>query len=107
MSVAPAAAAEGVDSGRGFRPLMMMGEMTGIFEWVVVMPQSSRSGRLSSSSPAQSMWLPGVEGRFSAMATALTLSTRASMSLFRLTEVTGVRGFVGTRCGGGSLTGAV
>ena len=44
---------------------------------VVVIPQSSRSGRLSSSSPAQSIWLElGVIGL--SIATDLTRSTRAS-----------------------------
>ena len=44
-------------------------------------PQSSRSGRLSSSSPAQSIWLPGVEGLWS-MAKDLTCSTSESMFAF-------------------------
>ena len=43
-------------------------------------PQSSRSGRLSSSS-AQSIWLPGVEGLWS-MAKARTCSTSESMFVF-------------------------
>jgi hypothetical protein len=44
-------------------------------------PQSSRSGRLSSSSPAQSIWLPGVDGLWS-MAKARTCSTSESMFVF-------------------------
>ena len=44
-------------------------------------PQSSRSGRLSSSSPAQSIWLPGVEGLWS-IAKARTCSTSESMFVF-------------------------
>jgi hypothetical protein len=44
-------------------------------------PQSSRSGRLSSSSPAQSIWLPGVEG-LGSMAKARTCSTSESMFVF-------------------------
>jgi hypothetical protein len=47
-------------------------------------PQSSRSGRLSSSSPAQSIWLPGVEGLLWSMAKARTCST--SESIFALAE---------------------
>lgn len=59
-------------------------------------PQSSRSGRLSSSSPAQSIWLPGVDGLWS-MAKARTCSTSDSMFVFVEKLVT-----VGPaeRCGG-------
>lgn len=59
-------------------------------------PQSSRSGRLSSSSPAQSIWLPGVDGLWS-MAKARTCSTSESMFVFVEKLVT-----VGPaeRCGG-------
>jgi hypothetical protein len=62
-------------------------------------PQSSRSGRLSSSSPAQSIWLPGVDGRGS-MAKARTCSTSESMFVFVENDVT-----VGPaeRCGGASF----
>ena len=62
-------------------------------------PQSSRSGRLSSSSPAQSIWLPGVDGRWS-MAKARTCSTSESMFVFVEKDVT-----VGPaeRCGGASF----
>jgi hypothetical protein len=49
-------------------------------------PQSSRSGRLSSSSPAQSIWLPGVEGLWS-MAKARTCSTSESMFVFAAEEL--------------------
>lgn len=61
-------------------------------------PQSSRSGRLSSSS-AQSIWLPGVDGRWS-MAKARTCSTSESMFVFVENDVT-----VGPaeRCGGASF----
>jgi hypothetical protein len=48
---------------------------------LVETPQSSRSGRLSSSSPAQSIWLPGVDGLWS-MAKARTCSTSESMFVF-------------------------
>ena len=58
-------------------------------------PQSSRSGRLSSSSPAQSIWLPGVEGLWS-MAKARTCSTSESMFVFAAEELA----TVGERCGG-------
>ena len=62
-------------------------------------PQSFRSGRLSSSSPAQSIWLPGVDGRWS-MAKARTCSTSESMFVFVEKDVT-----VGPaeRCGGASF----
>src|SRR5712691_4803324 len=62
---------------------------------LVETPQSSRSGRLSSSS-AQSIWLPGVEGLWS-MANARTCSTNESMFVFVEKLVT-----VGPaeRCGG-------
>lgn len=59
-------------------------------------PQSSRSGRLSSSSPAQSIWLPGVEGLWS-MAKARTCSTSESMFVFA--EELGTVGLA-ERCGG-------
>ena len=61
-------------SGRDRRPSTMMGDMTS--RWVavvvdVVTPQSSKSGSVSSSSRAQSIWLLGVDGLWS-IATALT-----------------------------------
>jgi hypothetical protein len=59
-------------------------------------PQSSRSGRLSSSSPAQSIWLPGVEG-LGSMARARTCSTNESM--FVLAEEVATVG-IAERCGG-------
>ena len=52
-------------------------------------PQSSRSGRLSSSSPAQSIWLPGVEGLWS-MAKARTCSTSESMFVFAEEPIVGL-----------------
>ena len=63
---------------------------------LVETPQSSRSGRLSSSSPAQSIWLPGVDGLWS-MAKARTCSTNESIFAFVEKLVT-----VGPaeRCGG-------
>ena len=57
---------------RSCRPLLALLSVT------LLTPQSSKSGKLSSSSPAQSMWLPGVFGL--SMATARTRSTSASMS---------------------------
>lgn len=45
---------------------------------VDVMPQSSKSGNVSSSSPAQSRWLPGVVGLFS-IAIARARSTKLSI----------------------------
>lgn len=77
---------------------------------IVVIPQSLRSGRLSSSSPAQSIWLPGVEGRASAIAVARTRSTRASILLRMIVESpssvleTRVESQLGDRCGGASLS---
>jgi hypothetical protein len=58
----------------------VVGGSSGCTEAVIpsVYPQSFKSGRLSSSS-AQSIWLPGVCGR--SIATDLTRTTRASMSL--------------------------
>jgi hypothetical protein len=64
-------------------------------------PQSSRSGRLSSSSPAQSIWLPGVEGLWS-MAKARTCST--SESMFVLVKELATGGLA-ERCGGVFLNG--
>ena len=64
-------------------------------------PQSSRSGRLSSSSPAQSIWLPGVEGLWS-MAKARTCSTNESIFVFVETLVTVGMG-PAERCGGASF----
>lgn len=64
-------------------------------------PQSSRSGRLSSSS-AQSIWLPGVEGLWS-MAKARTCSTSESMFVFA--EELATVGLVAERCGGGFFGG--
>ena len=60
-------------------------------------PQSSRSGRLSSSSPAQSIWLPGVEGLWS-MAKARTCSTSESMFVFAAEEL--ATAGLAERCGG-------
>ena len=73
-------------SGNGRKPPTMMGEIGSSDLFVVapnvavLTPQSFKSGKLSSSSPAQSIWLPGVDGLLS-IATALTRSTSASISL--------------------------
>jgi len=74
----------GAMSGKGRKPPTIIGEIisSDLFapNVAVLTPQSFKSGKLSSSSPAQSMWLPGVDGLLS-IATALTRSTRASISL--------------------------
>lgn len=93
-----------VASGSGLSPPTTMGDIMslGSTNFVVLTPQSSRSGRLSSSSPAQSMWLPGVVGRLSAIATARTRSTRASMFVRMSKDV--ISGAADAdRCGGVSL----
>jgi len=61
-------------------------------------PQSSRSGRLSSSS-AQSIWLLGVEGLWS-MAKARTCSTSESMFVFAEELATVGAAGLAERCGG-------
>ena len=55
-----------------------------------LMPQSSRSGKLSSSSPAQSMCVAGEEDLFPSIAIVLTCSTRLSTSCF--TSCVGIDG---------------
>jgi len=72
-------------SGNGRKPPTIIGEIGSSDLFVipnvaVLTPQSFKSGKLSSSSPAQSIWLPGVDGLLS-IATALTRSTSASISL--------------------------
>ena len=83
----------GFSEGSG-RPVLVL------LSVILLTPQSSKSGRLSSSSPARSMWLPGVFGL--SMATALTRSTSASMLCLISNEGVSGGGW-GTRCGGRSL----